>query len=215
MNTSFIKFISGGDAIELRLCHGNDMIKFAPKFITFFACNDIPETDEIDSAFSKRLRCIHFPTEFCVNPTKGNQRKINTDINKNFDSWRGDFMLLLIKHYKDYTKTKIIDIPDNVLEWTNKYKNDVDIYLQFLNENVVEKKAGDNKNEITKVHCVTLYESFKKWFKQNDPDSKIPSNKEFVRNLENHKEVKVIRIGNKSQKGLEGHILRNNIVKIV
>lgn len=31
--------------------------------------------DEMDSAFSKRRRCINFPTEFVSNPVKEGQKK--------------------------------------------------------------------------------------------------------------------------------------------
>lgn len=75
LNSGFIKFITGRDSTTLRNCHSNDMVKFTAKFITLFICNDIPECDNIDNAFSKRLRCINFPTEFVDNPTKENQKK--------------------------------------------------------------------------------------------------------------------------------------------
>ena len=45
----------------------------------------------------------------------------------------------------------------NILEWTNKYKEDTDIYLQFINENTEESE--------THIHTTILYEQFKKWFK--------------------------------------------------
>ena len=72
------------------------MIDFEPKFITLFVCNDIPDTDDIDVAFSKRLRCINFPMEFCdkPNPENNKQKKVDTRINENFDEWKYDFMLL-------------------------------------------------------------------------------------------------------------------------
>lgn len=51
--------------MEIRGCHKDEMINFAPNFITFFICNETPATDgNIDFAFSERLRCINFPTEF-------------------------------------------------------------------------------------------------------------------------------------------------------
>lgn len=59
LNSGFIKFLTGRDSIELRDCHSNQMIEFDPKFITLFVCNDIPDIDVIDKAFSKRLRCIY------------------------------------------------------------------------------------------------------------------------------------------------------------
>ena len=80
LNSGFIKFLTGKDSTTLRNCHSNDIVKFKPKFITIFICNDIPDCDEIDKAFSKRLRCINFPTEFVDNPTSENQKKINVNI---------------------------------------------------------------------------------------------------------------------------------------
>ena len=40
-------------------------------------CNDIPDCDDIDNAFSKRLRCLNYPTEFVNEPKKENQKKID------------------------------------------------------------------------------------------------------------------------------------------
>jgi len=79
------------------------MVEFTGNFVTLLACNTIPDCDDIDGAFSKRLRCIHFPMEFVDNPTNENQKKINVNINKNFSNWRQDFMLLLLEEYKMYT----------------------------------------------------------------------------------------------------------------
>jgi phage/plasmid-associated DNA primase len=83
LNSGFIKFITGRDSTTLRNCHSNDMIDFSPNFITFLICNDIPECDDIDNAFSKRLRCINFPTEFVNDPKLEHQKKIDTSINEN------------------------------------------------------------------------------------------------------------------------------------
>src|SRR5271170_6043970 len=104
------------------------MINFEPKFITLFVCNDIPEKDEMDCAFSKRLRCVNFPTEFCENPDPENkkQKVIDLNINEKFDDWRADFMLLLITYYKKYIENKKIAITENVLKWTNQYKEQTD-----------------------------------------------------------------------------------------
>jgi phage/plasmid-associated DNA primase len=55
LNSGFIKFITGRDSTTLRNCHSNDMIDFKPNFVTFLICNDIPDCDDIDNAFSKRL----------------------------------------------------------------------------------------------------------------------------------------------------------------
>jgi putative DNA primase/helicase len=196
LNSGFIKFITGRDFTTLRNCHSNDMIEFMANFIILFICNDIPDCDDIDNAFSKRLRCLNYPTEFVTEPVKENQKKIDVNINKNFDYWKLDFMLLLIEYYKEYTKTQI-------LKPTNNYKEETDIYLSFLNENTEE-------SEDTNIHCVTLYEIFKDWFKMNNPNTKIPSYKEFLSNIKKHKEICKVKINGSSQIGIKKLKLKNN-----
>jgi P4 family phage/plasmid primase-like protien len=207
LNSGFIKFITGRDSTTLRNCHSNDMIDFSAKFITFLICNDIPECDDIDNAFSKRLRCLNFPTEFTNEPKKENQKKIDVNINKNFEFWKLDFMLLLIEYYKKYIKDNNLKATENILKWTSQYKENTDLYLQFLTENTEE-----TNNDKDKIHCSTLYDIFKIWFKNNNPNTKIPSNKEFVNNLKKYREVKdSVRIGNKVQLGIDGYKIINNI----
>ncbi len=71
-------------------------------------------------------------------------------------------MLLLIEYYKKYKETHILTATENILTWTNKYKEDTDIYLQYLNECTKENKNGH-------IHCITLYTYFKEWLKNKKP----------------------------------------------
>ena len=110
LNTGFIKFLTGRDTATYRLCHQNNMIEFSAKFLIFLTCNNIPECDAMDNAFSKRLRCINFPTEFVDGePTKKHEKKKNEMINMFFDDWKQDFFILLLNHYKAYAQTKKIN----------------------------------------------------------------------------------------------------------
>jgi len=202
LNSGFIKFITGRDSTTLRNCHSNDMLDFTANFITLLICNDIPDCDDIDNAFSKRLRCLNYPTEFVTDPKKDNQKKIDVNINKNFEYWRLDFMLLLIEYYKIYIKTHELKTTNNILKWTNKYQENTDLYLQFLNECTEENKDGH-------IHCSSLYEAFKFWFKNNNPNTKIPSNKEFINNIKKYKIILPIKIDGKSNLGIKN--LKNNI----
>ncbi len=109
-------------------------------------------------------------------------------------------MLLLMEYYKKYTETNELKLTHDILKWTNQYKENTDLYLQFLNE-CTEEKIGTN------IHCATLYEKFKEWSKTNNPNIKIPSNKEFVGNLRKHKEIKKIWIDEKTLLGINNLIL--------
>jgi phage/plasmid-associated DNA primase len=172
------------------------MIDFSANFITFLTCNNIPKCDNMDNAFSKRLRCINFPTEFVDGePTKPHHKKKDETINMYFDDWKQDFMLLLIDHYKKYIETKNLTPTDNILKWTEKYKEDTDIYLQFLNENTEEST--------THIRSITLYDCFKYWFKNNNPNTKIPDMKKFSMNIKKYKNVESVKIEGKATSGIK------------
>jgi P4 family phage/plasmid primase-like protien len=201
LNSGFIKWITGRDSTQIRGCHQNKMIDFQPKFITLFFCNDIPDTDEIDTAFSKRLRCINFPTEFCDNPINNNQKKIDPNIDNNFDIWKTDFVLLLLEYYKKYSNNKLLPITENMLALTNQYKENTDTYITFLNE-------CTNPAELH-IRTSTLYNAFKKWYSNNYPNMKCPSNKEFITNIKRHKVIEKIRDGTSVPNGIKNLQLKN------
>jgi P4 family phage/plasmid primase-like protien len=195
LNSGFIKFVTGRDSTTLRNCHSNDMINFTANFLTFLICNDIPECDDIDNAFSKRLRCVNFPTEFVSEPTKDNQKKIDVNINENFEFWKLDFMLLLIEYYKKYSETKELKPTANILQWTDKYKEDTDLYLNFLND--------CTEAYTMHISTTTIYDGFKIWFKANNPNTKIPSNREFIQNIRKYKIIESVKIEGKSYNGIK------------
>ena len=91
----------------------------------------------------------------------------------------------------------------NILKWTDLYKENTDIYLSYLNEKTIV--ADEN------IHTTTLYADFKTWFTINNPNTKIPSNREFINNIRRHKEVKNVRVGNSVSTGIANLILKGVI----
>jgi P4 family phage/plasmid primase-like protien len=196
LNSGFIKFISGNDSMYIRKCHSNDEMEFKANFVTVLVCNDIPDVDEIDNAFSKRLRCVNFPTEFTKNPVKANEKLINEKLSLELPEWKQDFMILLINACNDFIKNDNNLIPTpGILEWNEQYNEKTDNYLSYLNECT---EFCDKVN----MHTSTLYENFKKWFKINFPNEKIPNNKIFVSGIRKYKITKSVRIGDKVTLGL-------------
>ena len=97
-------------------------------------------------------------------------------------------MRLLIDYYKIYFKDKSLIPTEKILTWTNMYKENTDIYLQFLNEHV-----EDSENEEDRLHCSKLYRLFKEWFKNNNPNTKVPNNKIFIDGLRKHKVIEGVK----------------------
>ena len=180
LNSGFIKAITGNDSCTLRKCYDGEMKIFKPNFITFLVCNDIPNIDNMDNAFTKRLRCINFPTEFVANPTLPNQKKIDETLQNKLMFWKNDFMLLLLEYYIKFKQGNLTP-PKNVMEWTNMYKEEVDMYYNFLNDCTEESD--------THVSNVQLYTVFQEWFKKNYGNDKLPNNRIFVSGIRKHKNV--------------------------
>ncbi len=178
LNCSFIKFITGNDKIELRLCHGNNMITFKGNFVLLLLCNDIPPTDNPDGAYYRRLRCLNFPTEFVDVPTKQHHKLINKNIADKLPYWKQDFMLLLIKYYKKYVTDGLKPTKD-IMKYTNKYMEGTDIYMSFIKEKTI---ADQQHNIKTKI----LYDHFKVWFKEYFPNRKIPIKNDFLQGASKH-----------------------------
>lgn len=190
-NSGFMKTITSRDTEEHRLCHKNEMIKFAPKFITLLVCNNIPECDNIDNAISKRLRCINFPTEFVDGkPEKPNQKEKDVTINRFFDNWKQDFFLLLLDYYKKYEKNKdLIKPTEKILKWANQYKKHTDVYLEFLNECTECTKESD----MIRIKSIDLYKVFKIWCEKNNLGRYIPCGITFSMGIKNHKRIESIK----------------------
>jgi P4 family phage/plasmid primase-like protien len=195
LNSGFIKFITGGDTEMLRKCHKNEMETFKANFLTFLVCNDIPDIDNMDNAFTKRLRCINFPTEFVANPTLPHQKKIDETLQTKLMLWKNDFMLLLLEYYNKFKQGNLTP-PKNVLEWTNMYKEEVDMYFNFLNDCTKEAE--------THVSNVQLYMVFQEWFKTNYGNEKMPNNRGFLAGVRKYKNIeKCIWVDGKTTTGIK------------
>lgn len=85
-----------------------------------------------------------------------------------------------------------------------------DIYATFCN-NCTTKS---NKH----IRTSALYEGFKIWFCENNPETKIPSNREFTMNIKNHLTIEKIRDANSVTNGIKKlglvnqYAIKNNIV---
>jgi len=158
-------------------------------------CNDIPEIDNIDIAFTKRLRCINFPTEFINDLKLDHQKQIDETLQIKLVNWKNDFMLLLLEYYQKFTDNKLKP-SKNVLEWTEMYREEVDKYFVYLDECTEESE--------THISNVELYNAFKNWFRDKYPGEKVPNNRDFIAGIRKHKNVeKGVWVSGKSTPGVK------------
>ena len=68
--------------------------------------------------------------------------------------------------------------------------------MQFLNE-CTEECTNNN------IHCTIIYAHFKDWFKNTNPNMKIPNYKDFLCNIKKHKNISKTKINGIPQAGIK------------
>jgi hypothetical protein len=184
-----MKELSGSDWIYARKLF-RDPIKFKPQFKLVLTCNKLPHIDSTDGGTWRRLRVTPWESEFvdldknglCYGKKlKAKQFPKDYDINEKCEKWKRVFMWYLIKEYYPKYKTDGLREPDKVLAFTNKYKKDSDIYLEYLDENLI--RSG-NKKDYQPIDLI--YGAFKFWYRESYANNKCPSKKELREYMENH-----------------------------
>ena len=165
IQTGFFKQLSGEDEINARQLY-KEMITFFPQFKMFIMCNVLPIINATDYGTWRRVIKIDFNTEFVMhNVVRENQVKINTKIKSIIDSgiWNSALIWLLInKYYKDYKQYTLCE-PEEVKLSIMSYRNDSNIYMEFLNSIYeITSQLGTEK-----CYLKDVYSNFKEWYRNN------------------------------------------------
>jgi P4 family phage/plasmid primase-like protien len=177
LKTGILKAFSGGDSIIARELY-KAPISFKLQASMFLVCNDLPNLSSIDGGTIRRIRVIEFKSRFCDNPTKENEFMIDPTVKGKLQMWRPYFMSILIHWYNKYESevnlNGKIEIPSEVTQATNKYKNENDKFNEFFEECVTVSN--------TFVQMKDIYRFFNMWWSNNNINNyKIPDVKELVR----------------------------------
>ena len=135
-------------------------------FTPFLICNDRPELQYDDDDLWRRIRLIDFisrfvPDESDIDPTK-NVFQIDYDLSEKINTWGDAFLWILIEYYKKYREagSKIKD-PEEVIEYTNVYRKQNDIFNNFFNDCIIKNSLNDL------FYLNDAFREYKVWFKEN------------------------------------------------
>lgn len=181
-----MKEYTGGDTLMARPLYG-DPFYYVPQFTMILTCNNLPHIPANDNGTWRRLRVTPFESEFIEpddakkNGGCGEKQFIKDDeLKESLPHWGPYLMWLIItKYYPIYEKGyggkpfKILE-PEIVKQYTNDYKNNSDVYAEFLDTNVDITKENDDNEKID-----FLYDSFKGWYTGSYSD-KAPDKKTFT-----------------------------------
>ena len=166
LQVSILKEHSGDSKIRTRGLF-QESYEYTPQYAMIINCNEIPELSKVDgnNAITRRLRVIHFPTKFCDNPSKPNEKLGDPLLNQKLKDdirYRQAFLKILVDIWfsKDL-KTKI-DTPPSICESSKAYMDNCNCvkafleekyeYLEYTPENKARIKSSDLFNQF-RVHC--------------------------------------------------------------
>jgi P4 family phage/plasmid primase-like protien len=185
----FMKELTGGDWIYARPLF-RDPIRFKPQFKLLLTCNKLPFIPSTDGGTWRRLRVSPWESEFVDvdehgrydgKELKPNQFPKDYDLGDKMEVWKGAFLWYLINVYYPLYKKQGIKEPKKVTLYTDKYRKASDIYLEFLDENIVI-----TKNYSEKIPVTDIYTYFRHWYGESYAKSGCPSKKDLQEYMGNH-----------------------------
>jgi phage/plasmid-associated DNA primase len=173
MNTSRMKQFSGEDMVEARALYG-DQEKFVIMGKLMMMCNKLPPVTTMDHGTWRRIRVIEFVSKF-VPPDhpellakKPNVFPRDPMLDKKIRVWREPFLALLVHIYEtEYIPFGLNPVPAAVMQASNKYKENFDIYARFRSERVrepvtIEEKMKCRNEPMTTNKIKTIVTAWKK-----------------------------------------------------
>ena len=189
LNVGRMKELTGGDIILARQLY-KEAYEFEPQFKLILVCNRLPFIPSTDGGTWRRIRVAPWMSKFVDvdkdglyygQELKSNQFPKDKGLKIKLKKWKRAFMWLLLTKYYPLYKNKGIAEPDLVMEHTERYREESDIFREYINQFLV--KTGKD-NDYVPINLA--YNTFKFWYKEAYMGKAIPSKKDFTVYLENH-----------------------------
>lgn len=150
MNEEFLKFLTGNDTISGRLCHDNANFRFEPQHSLTIEANKVPRMDAEDEALYLRCREVNWPFQFKQNPnpSKPNEKPIDTNIKKCCCKWAPQVMKMLCENYKNYLNMPQGLQPTEAVRMNvDKLRRANDPYATFIQDYLIKDQAFDGLSQ--------------------------------------------------------------------
>ena len=173
LNTGLMKEISSGEKMYARdLFESGGEFEVLAKF--HLACNEKPKINTTDGGTWRRLVVINFLSKFVPNPVGDNEYPMDESIQFSVNSteWATPFLSYLVHVLKEGQGLRKLSAPEDVLEYTNDYRNENDAIAKFIKDIVIPYVDGD---EVVQVDKAGLKRVFKTWKDINDLRSLSPA----------------------------------------
>lgn len=189
INEGVMKELTGGDPIQCRALFKNS-ITFTPQFKLVVCTNTLFDITSNDDGTWRRLRKVDFMSKFIDNPNKDPrfpkkdypyQFPVNKKIKEKFPTW-APILLAMLADIAFKTKGQVKDV-DIVLEATQKYRQNQDVLLEFVDKFIDDETPSELNMGIKQKDIIN---KFKDWFNTNHassaggPKSAMPIGKDII-----------------------------------
>jgi P4 family phage/plasmid primase-like protien len=176
LNIGYLKKLSGGDTYFARdlFESGKSVKEITPMFMLTFICNKLPKLKYADKAVWNRIRVIPFESTFVKNSEycpetfeEQLQQKMfprDNSFNDKIPGMLEPFAWYLLKWRQNVT---VRIEPEKVRQATDMYRQQNDVYEQFVNENIIQEDKAQ-------ISLIELYAVFKDWYKEGFPNNVLP-----------------------------------------
>ncbi len=185
LQTTQLKLItSGNDEISYRLLYDSQYKTFYSQLKVVMLCNILPKIDissASDGGTWRRIVAVPWTSSFVEEPDPKipNQFLKTENFGNIKKDWRQPLMWLLLNvYYIDFIENGLNE-PKEVIESTQEYNINSDVYKQFLND---QYEITNEKTDTIKI--TELYRDFKLWIKMNNSNAgKEPNKNEFIEQI--------------------------------
>jgi P4 family phage/plasmid primase-like protien len=173
-NVGLMKELTGGDKIQARSLY-REPVEFKPQFKMVLICNHLPDVPADDDGTWRRIRLVEWISKFTSkpNPDCPYEFLCDYDLGAKITTWKEVFMSMLVEYYKKYTANGLA-APTEVMRCTTDYQRNNDFITDFLD-------AAATPAENTFVSITEMFNVFKIWQRENNPDTRLPNRKEFIK----------------------------------
>ncbi len=155
LNSSRVKWLTGGDSLKGRPPHGAKMIEFTPTHTLFLLTNPLPHAAGDDYALWQRLRLIPFKYSYVDEPVAENEKLADKDLGEKLRAEAPGILAWLVRGCLEW-QLQGLGTAAAIKQATTDYRGDEDIIGRFLNDCTIE---DPNSSE----NATDLYRAYREW----------------------------------------------------
>ena len=189
INIGMLKELTGNDSMYVRGLYKEGK-EVKPMFKLVLVCNKLPRLPCDDPATWNRIRVLEFESRFPKNASEVPKtfeeqikKKVfprDENMSEKLNYMKYPFMWMLTQEYKRLQSLKVREPdPDVVMKATLIYRENNDIFFQFVRE----KYVSDPSDKDAVLTVPVIYEVFKHWFRDSFPNLKVPTKNELKEDL--------------------------------